>query len=418
MESLAVAKIRTDGGTQPRAMMDWVTVTEYADAMLQGATFPPVVVFFDGADYWLADGFHRVKAAEQAGWSEIDADVRRGTIRDAILYSVGANAAHGMRRTNEDKRQVVLTLLQDDEWAQWSNREIARRCVVDEGTVRRLRDEISADYPQIERKVERGGTTYTMDTSNIGRPAQPDGELVRGPVGNYHLLNNGIKRCDACDQLWAADLEYCPYCNVSPAARIYHAQQQEQAERQEAAPSPFADLHFSSSTVECYTPPGVVARVLEVLGEIDLDPCSNSHDDPNIPATNHYTRGDDGLGHDWHGRVYMNPPYGRELPTWVEKLCGEYDAGRVTEAIALVPSRTDTEWYRRLREYPRCFIFGRLRFVGQENTAPFPSMAVYMGDRLPDFIDAFQDIGDVYELNEQQASGIRLRAAVASRGSW
>ncbi|MBT3274957.1 MAG: streptomycin biosynthesis regulator, partial [Spirochaetales bacterium] len=49
---------------------------------------------------------------------EIDADIRQGTQQDAVLHSVGANAAHGARRTNDDKRLAVKTLLCDGEWSQ------------------------------------------------------------------------------------------------------------------------------------------------------------------------------------------------------------------------------------------------------------------------------------------------------------
>lgn len=160
------------------------------------------------------------------------------------------------------------------------------------------------------------------------------------------------------------------------------------------------NLHFSSDNIECYTPADIVSRAQAAMGRIDLDPCSNSRDEPNIPAEHHFTEEDDGLSRGWDGRVYMNPPYGRVLPAWVKHLCGEYDARRTIEAIALVPSRTDTLWFRALREYPRCFIWGRLKFVGQENSAPFPSMVVYLGDGLDRFCKAFSDIGDIYVLGQ------------------
>jgi hypothetical protein len=72
-------------------------------------------VFYDGAEYWLADGFHRVHAAQKLRRLTIAADVRQGTRRDAVLLSARANAEHGLRRTNEDKRRAVLTLLADPE---------------------------------------------------------------------------------------------------------------------------------------------------------------------------------------------------------------------------------------------------------------------------------------------------------------
>jgi len=68
----------------------------------------------------------------------------------------------------------------------------------------------------------------------------------------------------------------------------------------------------------------------------------------------------------------------------------------VREAIALVPARTDTVWFRRMAGCPRMFIWGRLRFSGQENSAPFPSMLVYFGQDLERFKMIFADIGDVY----------------------
>ena len=86
MIDLRIADIRTDGGTQSRVQLDWIAVSEYAAAMKDGAQFPPVVVFHDGAEYWLADGFHRVRAAENAGLDTVAADVRQGTRRDAVLY--------------------------------------------------------------------------------------------------------------------------------------------------------------------------------------------------------------------------------------------------------------------------------------------------------------------------------------------
>lgn len=164
---LGLQSIRLDGGTQSRASLDERVIDEYSEAMREGAAFPPVVVFHDGSDYWLADGFHRVRAAERAGLGELDADVRQGGRRDAVLFSVGANASHGLRRTNEDKRRAVRVLLEDAEWSTWSDREIARRAGVSDRFVSSLR--LSANGSQIgPRKVERGGVAYEMQTANIG----------------------------------------------------------------------------------------------------------------------------------------------------------------------------------------------------------------------------------------------------------
>jgi hypothetical protein len=101
--------IQIDGGTQMRASLDAATVQEYQDAMQPAGwgDFPPVICYYDGAQYWLADGFHRVAAFRAAAATldqpaRIPADVRSGTRRDAILHAAGANASHGLRRATID----------------------------------------------------------------------------------------------------------------------------------------------------------------------------------------------------------------------------------------------------------------------------------------------------------------------------
>jgi len=158
------------------------------------------------------------------------------------------------------------------------------------------------------------------------------------------------------------------------------------------------DALFSSATAEWNTPASIIQPILHVLGSIDVDPCSNSKNNPNIPAKLHYTKEDNGLAQVWEGRVYMNPPYGRDIAPWVERLHNAYQTHSVTEAIALLPARTDTQWFRVLRQYPRCFVIGRLKFGDAENSAPFPSMLVYLGENKGAFVREFSILGDIYEL--------------------
>lgn len=179
MPNLSIDSIRVDPSMQPRAQMDWIVVAEYAEAMKAGDVFPPVVVFYDGDAHWLADGFHRIRAAKDyAGLTEFPADVRQGSKRDAILFSVGANAHHGMRRSNEDKRKAVMTLLNDKEWYEWGDPEIARQCAVSDTLVYKLRPvSIFFSKEDTQRKVKRNGKEYTMNTTNIGKSApQPEPE--------------------------------------------------------------------------------------------------------------------------------------------------------------------------------------------------------------------------------------------------
>lgn len=178
LDGIPVASIRLDGGTQSRAMLQDSVIEEYAYAVLEGVQFPPVVIFYDGSDHWLADGFHRVRAYLTAGVDRIPAEVRQGTRRDAILYSVGANEAHGLRRTNDDKRRAVLTLLNDAEWAAWSDREIARQCAVGYTLVAKLRPEVTARAGSEERTyTTKHGTVAKMNTSAIGKANPKEDEM-------------------------------------------------------------------------------------------------------------------------------------------------------------------------------------------------------------------------------------------------
>ena len=170
---LALEEIRRDGGTQPRATINHLTVAEYAADMREGASFPPVLLFFDGADYWLADGFHRLEAAFSIGLKEIVAEVRPGTRRDAILYSVGANTTHGLRRTNADKRQAVMTLLEDEKWSKWTNSEIAKKCGVSHTFVNNLRSSLETVSSEPRTYTTKHGTVATMNTANIGKSQSP-----------------------------------------------------------------------------------------------------------------------------------------------------------------------------------------------------------------------------------------------------
>lgn len=170
MEKIELNKIRLDGGTQSRAEMNMTTVEEYAEAMKEGAQFPPVIVIYDGTDHWLGDGFHRHAAAKKAELPEIAAEVRQGTRRDAVLLSVSVNANHGLRRTNADKRRAIETLLRDDDWREWSDKEIGRKVSVDNHTVAKVRAELvqRGEIPRLEtRKVERSGEVYEVTQTTL-----------------------------------------------------------------------------------------------------------------------------------------------------------------------------------------------------------------------------------------------------------
>jgi len=376
--------IRTDGGTQSRAEIDQHVTTEYAAAMKDGAVFPPVVVFFDGSEYWLADGFHRLRAVYMTDEVMIAADVRQGTQRDAVLYSVGANASHGLRRTNADKRRAVETLCRDEEWGKWSDREIARRCGVDHKTVAPVRAELSGELPQIEdRLVQRGGTTYPMSTAAIGRPAVE-------PAPGWNEAGEPIVRRDDPAQVAAFLGKPAGQAAASPAP---------------VPVAPRGPVPTSESN-EWYTPAAYVEAAREVLGAIDLDPATCEAAQATVRAERYYTELADGLSRAWVGRVFLNPPYGVDderrsnQGRWSERLIAGHVAGEIPAAVLVVNALTSAPWFRRLWDFPICFTDHRVRFdqpeEAEKRDAPMNGTAfVYLGPDVEKFARVFGQFGAV-----------------------
>jgi len=164
---IPLSKIK-DPGAQMRVEMRAETVNDYAEAMLNDADFPPVILYHDGTDYWLGDGYHRVAAARKIERETVKAEVREGTARDAILCGVGANATHGLQRTQADKRRAIERLMSDPEWARWSDRKIAEAVKVDHKTVAKVRRELSGEIP----------TAPNLSGEIPTRNGKPSGSLI------------------------------------------------------------------------------------------------------------------------------------------------------------------------------------------------------------------------------------------------
>jgi hypothetical protein len=172
---IKIDDLRTDGGTQVRAAIDRERVQTYAEKYAAGTKLPAPVVFYDGTDYWLADGFHRVDAHRANNEEAIGVDIRPGTRRDAILFAVGANEEHGLPRTNADKRRAVETLLRDPEWSKWSDRKIAEVCKVGNQLVGHVRKSLCDSHSEEPRRyVTKHGTEAVMNTKAIGVRSVPD----------------------------------------------------------------------------------------------------------------------------------------------------------------------------------------------------------------------------------------------------
>ena len=151
---LDIKKIRIDGGTQSRVAISEDTVKDYTEALLDGVEMFPVIVFFDGKQHWLADGFHRYHAHNRAKLKEMDCEIKNGTKRDAKIFSWSANAKHGLRRSNADKRKIVIEALEDVELANKDVRAIAKLCAVSHTQVLRIKKSLQIDKVEVSEPEE------------------------------------------------------------------------------------------------------------------------------------------------------------------------------------------------------------------------------------------------------------------------
>ena len=194
---LELSKIKIDGGTQSRERISVEVINGYIESHKEGATFPPIEAFYDGINYYLVDGFHRYFMYQKMGILQVEASIRNGTIRDAQLYSFGVNADHGFQRTNTDKRKAVITVLNDIEWSEYSDREIAKICKVSATFVANMRKELSIERPS-KKAVTMKGKKTTMETTNIGKKEEPKQEQDK--IEDYNPIEDEIKELASVNQ--------------------------------------------------------------------------------------------------------------------------------------------------------------------------------------------------------------------------
>lgn len=164
-------------------------------------------------------------------------------------------------------------------------------------------------------------------------------------------------------------------------------------------------LHSNSNTGgsnEWYTPAVYLEAARAVMGGIDLDPASCEYANRMVQAARFYTEADDGYRQPWAGRMWMNPPYGKDEETnqsnqalWIQKLIAGYRAGEIEQALVLINAVTDRKWFLPLWDFPLCFT-GRVYFYNETITRGSPthgSVIAYFGPNLNAFIAVYRPLG-------------------------
>ena len=177
-KNLSVDVLITDGGTQSRVSISEETVADYTEVIESNGSawpFPPIVVYHDGNQYFVADGFHRVLAARRAKRGNIPCEVRKGTAQDALRFGMTANDTHGLRMSQADKRNCVELLLDGDE--KLTRQEIADIAGVTKRTVQRIVCEHREGGVTLSPPSGQSGANGDFDSFD------EDADTIRGGMG-------------------------------------------------------------------------------------------------------------------------------------------------------------------------------------------------------------------------------------------
>jgi hypothetical protein len=249
-------------------------------------------------------------------------------------------------------------------------------------------------HEQSGQNVQSARTALAAEHGVNEKTIRRDGEFAEA------VETLGIER-----EIVAGDID-APKHEIVAAAKSL-PEKPTQAEVAEAVEAVKSRPHVANNSGdnEWYTPKEYIEAARQVLGSIDVDPASNPIANEIIGAATFYTAEDSGLDKDWHGTVWINPPYESGLiGQFAEKLCDAYAGGNVTSAIVLVNNATETRWFQSIAEQASaaCFPKGRVKFWHPRKVAvPLQGQAIlYLGPNPDEFARAFSQFGFCMEAFE------------------
>jgi hypothetical protein len=214
-----------------------------------------------------------------------------------------------------------------------------------------------------------------------------EGDLVRGTNQHGVEVTSRIKSLGRT----LAGLEDGSRIRLETATLLESAPEQEEDEEPEQA------LTDEELKQEMHTPDAVIEMAKWVMecDKFDLDPCSNSHEHPNLPAIRKFTRADDGLSRRWIAiNMLFNPPYSPNgtIKPWIQKWLSAYESGDLKESIGLFPHYTAESWFSLFNPYLVGGIAGRLQYKNTDGKARFSSCLVYLGNKPGRFVEGATEL--------------------------
>jgi phage N-6-adenine-methyltransferase len=351
----------------------------------------------------LANAFPLIEGAE---FDDLVADIRQYGQREPITLFEGKildgrNRYRACLEAGLGDRVIVID-------TDFSDYEAARAFVISANLRRRHLDESQRAMVAARLATMRQGER--TDLAQIRARSQADAarelSVSRTSVQSAsRVLNDGVPELvKAVDRGDVA---------VSTAAEIAKLPEDEQRER--VNPGAYASL---TGNDHWYTPEEFIERARRVMGGFDLDPASSEIAQRRVRAANFFTEADDGLAQEWHGRIWLNPPYSKGLiDKFIAKLVAEYESGRTTEAILLVNNSTETKWFRTAADSCTavCFPDKRISFLtpaGEKAGSPALGNAfLYFGARPDAFAREFGFVWTPYTGLEDEAAADEAEAA-------
>jgi ParB-like chromosome segregation protein Spo0J len=359
-------------GNRKRELGD---ISQLAQSIQELGLINPITILPDGT---LVAGLHRLAACESLEWKEVDVNIAQLDQLHAELAEIDENLIrtelHWADRDKQLKRRKDIYEVLHPETKNGNSIE---------RTLSRIKSEVNGD-------IRQPLPSFTQDVANKTNISD-------------RTIREGIQRAEAFtdDQMEALKSAEVTQTDATKIARM------PQPEREEAIKSvsrgvPSALL--TSESNEWFTPPQYVDMARSLLGEIDLDPASNAYaNEKVVHAGIYYDIQTNGLDQEWAGRVWLNPPYGRDeggsnQEAWSRRLIEQYEAGITKEAVLLVNANTEAKWFQPLYNYLICFTNHRIRFYNTEGTPSQPTQGnafIYFGNQPERFTELFSQFGVV-----------------------
>lgn len=362
-------------------VMPELTAEEYAelkaDIARRGVMVP---IEYDELGHVL-DGYHRLRICGELGIKDFPKVIRAGmTEAEKLTHARKLNMAR-RQLTQEQKRGLIREQLK--ETPKQSDRQIAKALGVSHPTV-------SAQRKELEENGDVEKFTTSIDT--LGRE-QPRHRNLLEPVQRMQTAVSNISH--GCEEKLrpCVELEHIQEADTQTPALIPDDTDAVQEIRTKA------HVSYNSGNNEWYTPLEYIELAREVMGSIDLDPASSEKANEVVNAARYYTAEDDGLSQEWHGNVWLNPPYSSELITkFTDKFIMSARDKAIDQAVILVNNATETEWFSRLAGIADavCFPKGRVKFYAPDGKigAPLQGQAIlYFGAYADCFVDTFRRKG-------------------------